>query len=142
MLQRLLSFIRSRKDIVIYIIFGALTTAVNYVVYFPLYNFTAISAVLCNCIAWFVSVCFAFLTNKPFVFQSHDWSANVLLSEFLKFMGCRVLSGVLESVIIMITVDILSWNGNIWKLVTGLLVVILNYFGSKFFVFRNKKGTA
>lgn len=139
MWQRLISYIRAHKDIAVYILFGVLTTAVNYAVYFPLYNFVAISAVLCNCIAWFVSVCFAYLTNKPFVFQSHDWSASILISEFLKFTGCRLFSGVLETIIIMIAVDVLNWNGNVWKLVTGVLVVILNYFGSKFFVFRKHR---
>ncbi len=139
MWQRLLNFIRMHKNVVIYILFGALTTAVNYAVYFPLFNFTAISATLCNCIAWLVSVCFAFFTNKPFVFRSLDWSANILIPEFLKFAGCRVLSGLMESIIILITIDLLSWNGNLWKLVTGVLVVVFNYFASKWFVFANNR---
>lgn len=142
MYQKLLQFINSRKDILIYIIFGVLTTLVNYAVYFPLYNFAYLSATLCNVIAWCVSVMFAFLTNKPFVFGSHNWTLSVVLPEFLKFTGCRVLSGVLESVIVLVTVDILNMDGNVWKIITGILVIILNYIGSKFLVFRNKNGTA
>lgn len=139
MLKRICSLVRLHKDIIIYIFFGVLTTLVNYAVYFPLYNLTSISATICNCIAWIVSVLFAFLTNKPFVFNSHDWSAGTVVQEFLKFIGCRIVSGVLEAIIVLITIDILNWNGNIWKIVTGVLVIILNYVGSKVFVFANKK---
>ena len=138
MLQRIRSLVRSNKDIIIYGIFGVLTTLVNYAVYFPLYNFAFISATLSNVIAWFVSVVFAFLTNKPFVFNSHDWSLKVVFPELLKFTGCRVASGALESLIVLITIDLLQWNGNIWKILTGALVIILNYIGSKFFVFSKK----
>ena len=90
-------------------------------------------------IAWAVAVAFAFLTNKPFVFKSHDWSAPVVLPELGKFLGCRVGSGALETVIIFVTVDMLNWNAAWMKLATNVMVVILNYFGSKLLVFRKKK---
>lgn len=139
MYRRFMNIIRTHYDILIYIVFGVLTTAVNYAVYFPLYNMTELSATLCNCIAWFISVCFAFFTNKPFVFKSKDWSANTVFPEFIKFTGCRVLSGAMETVTVLITIDILNWNGNMWKLITGILVVIVNYFASKLFVFRRSR---
>jgi len=58
--------------------------------------------------------------------------------ELTKFVGCRIGSGVLETLIIAVTVDLLHWNGNIMKLLVSILVVILNYFGSKLLVFRKK----
>ena len=139
MLQKLIQLIKTHKSVVIYIFFGVLTTLVNYAVYFPLYNITSLSATLSNVIAWCVSVVFAFLTNKPFVFNSCDWSIRVTVPEFLKFTGCRVASGLLESVIVLLTVDVMNMNGNLWKLITGVLVIVLNYIGSKFFVFNNNK---
>jgi len=84
------------------------------------------------------AVAFAFLTNKPFVFKSHDWSAKVVLPELTKFVGCRVGSGVLETLILFVTVDCLCWNGNWIKLATSILVIVLNYFGSKLLVFQKK----
>ena len=90
-------------------------------------------------IAWVAAVAFAFLTNKPFVFKSHDWSAKVVWPELTKFVGCRIGSGILETLFLLVTVDILRWNGNWMKLITSVLVVILNYFGSKFLVFAKKK---
>ena len=123
-------------DAIAYLFFGVLTTGVNYAVYLPCYNLLQLSASVSNMIAWVAAVIFAFVTNKPFVFRSHDWSAGVVLPELTKFVGCRVGSGILETAILWVTVDLLSWNGNVWKLVTSVLVVVLNYIGSKMLVFR------
>lgn len=125
-------------DILSYLFFGGLTTVVNYVVYLPCYNLLGFSAAVSNVIAWAAAVLFAFLTNKPFVFKSHDWSAKTVWPEFTKFVGCRIGSGALETVIIFVTVDLLCWNGNWMKLATSVLVVILNYFASKLLVFRKQ----
>jgi len=128
--------IHRHYDVLAYLFFGALTTALNYVIYVPCYNWLGISAGISNIIAWVVAVIFAFLTNKPFVFKSYDWSAKVLLPELGKFVGCRIGSGVLETALIFLTVDWLGRNGNWMKLITSVLVVILNYVGSKLFVFK------
>ena len=124
------------KSIIIYLVFGVITTVVNFIVYFPLYNLLGMSATVSNVIAWAAAVIVAFLTNKPFVFNSNDWSLKTTVPEFVKFVGCRVGSGLAETGIIFLTVDLLSWNGNFWKIVTSVLVVILNYVASKLFVFR------
>ena len=125
-------------DIITYLFFGVLTTLVNYLVYLPCYNLLGLSATVSNVIAWAVAVAFAFLTNKPFVFQSHDWSRKTVLPELVSFVSCRIGSGALETVILLIACDILGWNANLWKLVTSVLVVILNYISSKLVVFRKK----
>lgn len=138
MLNKLRAWIEKHYDVLAYLFFGGLTTVVNYLVYLPCHNWLQISASVSNIIAWIVAVAFAFLTNKPFVFKSHDWSAKVLWPELTKFVGCRIGSGVLETVIIFVTVDCLNWDGNWMKLITSVLVVVLNYFGSKLLVFREK----
>ena len=138
MIQKLRSLIVKYWDILTYLVFGVLTTVVNYAVYLPVYNFCGISASVSNMIAWVVAVAFAFLTNKPFVFHSHDWSAQTVLPELTKFVSCRIASGALETVILFLSVDCMNWNGNIWKLVTQVLVIIINYVGSKLLVFRKK----
>jgi len=138
MIRKLRLLIEKYWDILSYLFFGVLTTIVNYVVYLPCYNLLGLSAVVSNGIAWVVAVAFAYLTNKPFVFKSNDWSAKTVVPELSKFVGCRIGSGLAESVILLLAVDILGWNGNLWKLLTNVLVVILNYIGSKLLVFRNK----
>lgn len=119
-----------------YLFFGVLTTVVNYLVYLPCYNGLGLSAAVSNGIAWAAAVIFAYLTNKPFVFKSFDWSMKTVIPELTKFVGCRVASGVAETAILLLTVDMLGWNGNIWKLATSVLVVIVNYAASKLLVFR------
>ena len=138
MFQKAKELVKRYWDIISYLIFGVLTTAVNYIVYLPLYNLVGLSAAVSNAIAWASSVAFAYLTNKPFVFKSHDWSINTVVPELVKFVGCRVGSGLAETLIIFVTVDLFNFNGNIIKLITSFIVVILNYVASKFLVFRHK----
>ena len=136
MTKKLYAFIKKYQDILSYLFFGVLTTAANYLVYIPLYNIAHMSATLSNICAWVVAVVFAFLTNKPFVFKSHDWSRSIVVPEFMKFVGCRIGSGVAETAIIFATVDCLNWNGNITKFATSVLVVILNYVAGRWIVFK------
>ena len=126
------------KEVIVYLIFGALTTFVNYLVYFPLYNWLSVSAAISNIIAWFIAVIFAYLTNKPFVFRSNNWSIDFIAMEFLKFFGCRIGSGLLETAILWITVDYLAYNGNVIKILVSVLVVIVNFVSSKWIVFNKK----
>ena len=135
-MEKIRNIIERYRDILSYLFFGVLTTVVNYLVYLPCYNLLSIRASVSNVIAWVVAVAFAYLTNKPWVFKSHDWSRQTVIPELTKFVGCRIGSGALETGIIFLTVDLLCWNGNVMKLVTSVLVVILNYIGSKFLVFR------
>lgn len=137
-MKKLISFIKKHYDILAYLFFGGLTTVVNYVIYLPCLNWLQLSASVSNVIAWVFAVAFAFLTNKPFVFKSRDWSARVVWPELVKFVGCRVSSGALETLILLVSVDILGGNGNLWKLITSVLVIIINYFGSKLLVFKNR----
>lgn len=123
-------------DMISYLFFGVLTTVVNYLVYLPCHNWLHWSAAVSNVVAWVFAVAFAYLTNKPLVFKSYDWSLKTVLPELGKFVACRVGSGLLETGILLVTVDILHWDGNVMKLVTSVLVVVLNYIGSKLLVFK------
>ena len=125
-------------DILVYLVFGVMTTVVNYLIYLPCYNLLGLSSSVSNVIAWAVAVAFAYVTNKPFVFHSHDWSRETVIPELTKFVGTRLGSGALETVILLIAADWLGMNGNLWKIVTSVLVVIINYVGSKLLVFRKK----
>ena len=137
-MEMLKKLLKKYEDILIYLFFGVLTTAVNYLVYLPCYNLLRLSAAFSNVIAWAFAVAFAYLTNKPFVFRSYDWSAKTVVPELTKFVMTRLGSGAAETLIIFLTVDVLAWNGNVMKLITSVLVVIANYVGSKLLVFRKK----
>ena len=138
MIQKMKALLEEYWEVITYLFFGVLSTIVNYIVYLPAYLLLGWSAALSNAVAWVVAVAFAYLTNKPFVFKSNDWSRKTVIPELTKFVSCRVASGVAETLILLVTVDVLNWNGTIWKLITSVLVVVLNYIGSKLVVFRNK----
>lgn len=136
MMQKIRGLIKKYWDVLVYLVFGVLTTVVNYLVYLPVYNILGFPASVSNVIAWAAAVVFAYLTNKPFVFKSHDWSKKTVIPELTRFVGCRIASGAMETAVLFVSVDLLGWNGNIWKLLTSVLVVIFNYFASKLLVFK------
>ena len=80
-MEKICRLIRKYAHIVTYLVFGVLTTVVNYLVYLPCYNLLGLSASVSNVIAWVFAVVFAYLTNKPFVFKSNDWSAATVVPE-------------------------------------------------------------
>jgi len=135
-MEKLKSIVIKYKDVLLYLFFGGLTTLVNFLVYAPLYYWCQYSATVSNVIAWIAAVAFAYLTNKPFVFNSNDWSIKTVFPEFWKFCACRVGTGVLETLVLFVTVDMLQLGGNIMKIIVSVIVVIVNYVGSKLFVFK------
>lgn len=137
-MKKLFALLKKHEEVISYLFFGGLTTLVNYIVYLPCYNLLHLSGAVSNAVAWVAAVAFAYLTNKPFVFKSHDWSAKTVIPELTKFVSCRIGSGLLETAIIFVLVDWLGLDGNIIKLATSVLVVILNYVASKLLVFQKK----
>lgn len=130
------SFLKPDKTVVMYLIFGVFTTIVNAGVYFLCGN-VGISNVPSTIIAWVVSVLFAFVTNKLFVFESRGGSVSVILTEMGGFFGGRLVTGVLDVVIMYLAVDVMKFNSLLWKIISNFIVIILNYVFSKF-IFRRK----
>ena len=125
------------RDLIAYMGFGLLSGAVNYAVFLVCFHQAGLPGFASNLIAWAVASVVAFLTNKRLVFQSRDWSSGKVWPEFLKFICCRAGSGLLETGIVLITVDLLRWNVYIFKIAASLTAMLLNYLGIKMFVFRN-----
>lgn len=140
------------KELIIYGVFGVCTTVVNFLAY-KLFNvilgvdFYLVS----NVVAWFVSVVFAYITNKLFVFESKSWSFKVVAKEVPSFFAARVFSFLVEETGLFLLVDVFNLknfsldllgftvSGNmISKVVLAFVVVVLNYFFSKFVVFKKK----
>lgn len=119
-----------------YLIFGALTTVVNIISYYVAYNVLKIPNVASTVISWIISVLFAFLTNKIFVFESKVKGFKAILREISAFFVCRLLTGVLDVAIMWISVDIMNWNSLVWKIISNVLVMILNFLASKLFIFK------
>ena len=126
-------------DLISYIFFGGLTTVVNYMVFIPCDRLLHWPAWLSTTLAWAVAVLFAYVTNKPFVYQSHDWSMKAVVPEFGKFVLSRLGSGALNVVLMWLTVDLIHWNSLLMMVLVSVLVVIINYFTGKIMVFNKKQ---
>lgn len=137
------------RETVSYVVFGVLTTVVNIVTYLPLYKLLLLSGlgetlvnIISNTAAWILAVLFAFATNKLFVFRSKTASAKAAMREFALFVGARAASYVVDMGGMLLLVDLLHMQNLLAKVFTNVLVIIINYFFSKFFIFnRGDKNT-
>lgn len=135
-MTKMLKLFKQYEAVLLYLFFGVLTTIINYLVYVLCCDLFQLSAARSNIMAWTIAVLWAFLTNKPFVFKSKKWSWEIVMPEFMKFVSGRVISGVIETVFLLLTVDYLDWHGKIMKLIASGMVMILNYFFSKWIAFK------
>ena len=124
------------KETILYVIFGVLTTIVNLIAYYLFSNIININYLISNAIAWIISVVFAYINNKFFVFNSSYINKDVIIEEFIKFMNCRLISGLSEVVLLFLFVDLLLMNDIVAKLIIGVLVALINFIFSKVFIFK------
>lgn len=130
------------KETISYLIFGVLTTIINIVVFgisedflMPFMSDTA-AALTANVIAWVLSVAFAFITNKLFVFESKSMSVKVIIKELYSFVIARLLSLAFDEAFMMVAIKFM--DSMLAKIISNVFVVIINYVLSKFFIFKNK----
>lgn len=140
------------KEPVMYIVFGVLTTLVNFMAF---WLFTKIFGeqlyLVNNAIAWVAGVVFAYITNKLFVFESKSWSAKVLSKEIPEFLGARIFSFLVEEGGMLLFISVLGLGEKtltllnftitgqfIIKILLAVIVVVLNYVFSKFIIFKSK----
>ena len=126
------------KEIINYLIFGVLTTLVNYVSYLILTKACNVDYMVSTVIAQIISILFAYVTNKLFVFQTKGLSKKEFFKEMFSFFGFRILSLFLDMGFMYLFVDVLHLNDVIMKLVSNVLIVIANYIFSKVFIFKKK----
>lgn len=139
MIQKLKQLYQTKKEIINYLIFGLLTTIVNYIVFFLLLLlFKQIPTVISNTIAWFISILFAYFTNRRWVFQSQAKGLKAILIEFWWFLIARIFSLFIDNLIVYLGIDRWHQNELLVKLVSQILIVILNYLFSKW-IFKSKK---
>ena len=127
------------REVFFYLVFGVLTTVVNIISFAILSRMFGIGTVVSNVIAWFLSVLFAYVTNRRWVFLS---TGGNVFREMLVFFSGRLCTGVLDTLVMFITVDLLGWNDLMMKILSNIIVIILNYIISKFFVFKGEDGKA
>jgi len=133
-MKKIRELILKYREALSYLIFGGLTTVINIAVYY-ICAAMGMPTAIANAIAWGISVLFAYITNRIWVFRSHS-SGKALMKEFGSFVACRVATGVLDEIIMIVGVDVLGIWGLGVKVFANILVIILNYIFSKLLIFR------
>lgn len=143
---------KNKKEIINYIIFGVLTTVVNFAVFWLFNRLLGKNFyLLSNVIAWIVAVAFAYVTNRIWVFESKVTTVMGILLEVGEFFLARLFSLVVEEAGLLILVDLLKFKvlsfdlfsfnitgEMIAKVILAVVVVILNYIFSKFIIFKKQ----
>ena len=139
MIETLKTILIKYRHLYMYIIFGILTTVVNFAFYYFGYNIVGLANILATILAWGVAVIFAFITNKLWVFDSKSVDKTTLMHEIPSFFGTRVATGILDVGIMYVAVDLLAGNAALWKLISNVIVIILNYASSRLIIFTRWK---
>ena len=125
------------RETVSYLFFGVLTTLVNWIVYYGL-TLLGVDYLVSQIIAWIAAVVFAFFTNRKYVFRSETMDSAGIFTEFVRFVGARLLSFLIETFILWLFVEKAGLSELFVKIPASVLTVILNYVFSKLFIFRKK----
>lgn len=133
-----MSLFQKYKETILYLFFGVLSTIVNIGTYFICTRALNLNFLISNWVAWIAAVLFAYITNKFFVFESKITELKFIIKEFTSFVSCRILSGVTEMGIMYVMIDIMSINDFVVKIITNIVVVILNFIFSKLIIFKNQ----
>lgn len=125
------------KEFILYGIFGVLTTVVNIIVFYLL-DAVHVNIYISNTCAFIISVIFAYVTNKLFVFESKSWKKNIVIKESISFLSARIFSYFLDMGTIYLLVDVLKKNKLISKIIANVIVIVVNYITSKVLIFKKK----
>ena len=129
---------RKYKDLILYALFGGLTTLVNTGAYWLCAHPLGMQTVPSSVAAWFLAVLFAYLTNRKWVFHSEAETPREIAKEILSFFLCRLATGILDWALMWLLVDRLHLNDMVVKVAVNLLVILLNYVASKLLIFRHR----
>lgn len=124
------------KEIILYLVFGVLTTVVSISSYYFCSEFLSLHYLVSNIISWVLAVAFAYFTNRVWVFESKSEGISAILKEIFTFVNCRLLSGVIDMATMFVLVEAININDMYAKVFTQVIVVILNYVFSKLIIFK------
>lgn len=134
----LFNFIRKHKDFILYGLFGVLSTVVNIVSYWFFAHILSWKTIVSTLLAWFVTVLFAYFTNRKWVFHSTASTVQEYMKEIVSFFSCRIATGMVDWVCMFVFVTLLSFHDVLIKTLANVLVIILNYVASKLIIFKQK----
>ncbi len=138
-LKKLTDWYRVHKEGMRYLVFGVLSTIINIIVFAICEKILHLSTIISNVIAWIIAVLFAYVTNKLYVFDSKTTKKQELAKEILSFFSARIFTLVIETIFLKIVIDKLGFNEILMKIISNVIVIVLNYVFSKIFIFKEEK---
>lgn len=123
----------------LYGIFGALTTIFAWFLYWAFTRMLSIRPMYASALAWFLAVIFAYATNRKYVFHSEVNTFSGIIRECLSFMASRLGTGIFDLVVTFIFIEQLKFYDMPVKIISNIIVIILNYVFSRILVFKESK---
>lgn len=145
MIKFVIDMYKKYEEAINYLFFGFLAFLVNMFAYAAAAwvlgadNDSVVLVLIATAFAWVVAVLFAYWTNRTFVFKSKITDKTGVWKEFSAFVSARIVTGIMELVIMYVMVDLADINDMISKFVCNVVVIISNYIFSKLWVFKKKE---
>ena len=137
-MNKIKELINKYKELILYVIVGVLTTVVAFVSLYVFHSLLNIRVEIANIISWVFAVVFSFILNKLVVFESKEKNFSKTIKEFGSFVAARLASLGVDELIVVVGCNVLHLNTYLVKAISEVFVVIINYFFSKFVVFKKK----
>lgn len=134
-------FYKKHKSILLYLLFGGLSFFLN-IGLFILLDKAGLYELVNNIICWVVCVLFQFWTNRIWVFDAKTESASQFAKQLLDFFAGRIFTLIIEEAILLVFIEILSFNSLVVKIIGQIVVIVLNYVISKLLVFKKKNNSS
>lgn len=141
MIQIIKQLLIKYKELILYTIFGCITTCINVIAFNIMYKWCNMPLFFSNSFAWTIALIFSFISNKLWVFESKGWKNVKALKEMLTFFLTRLVTLLLDTVTMWILVDMMKINSLISKISSNLIMILLNYIASKFLIFNVERET-
>ena len=135
-MNKITELVKKYSELIVYFVFGVLTTLVDFLSYYALANLLGVEANLSNVMSQVIAIVFAFITNKSFVFEDKKKKLKDVVLQFAKFFSMRLISLFLNSGLFWVMVGVLHINDFFTKALVSVIVVVLNYIFSKVFIFK------
>ncbi|MBO4393756.1 MAG: GtrA family protein [Spirochaetales bacterium] len=133
------TFWKKHGTFILYNIFGLSATALETACYWLFFSKLEMGNVVSTIIATFITITYAFFTNKILVYKSKDWRLKTMYAEVSEFYGFRILTGLFNVGYMYLTVSILDWPPVLMKIISALIVGLMNYLLGKKIVFKNRR---
>ena len=129
------TFYKKNKEVVLYLFFGGLAFVVSIATYVFFDVILSMNELIANVLSWIITVSFAYVTNKIWVFDAPIHTTQEFFKQIVSFFGGRIATLIIEELILLVFVTVLAFPSVLVKIVTQVIAIVLNYVISKFFVF-------